>query len=45
MICDIIEEKLVVTPNNHTELYAIQTWLKKHPSTDLEVDLSDADEF
>ena len=45
MRCEIIEEKLIVIPENHTEIYAMSKWKEEHPLKEIDVDPLDLEEF
>ena len=38
MKCEIIGEKIVVVPDNQTEVYAMNKWLTEHPIDEIELD-------
>ena len=38
MKCEIIDDQLIVIPDNHTEVYAISKWLGDHPLNEIDID-------
>lgn len=45
MRCEIIDEQLIVIPENHTEIYAMRKWKQDHPLKEVDVDPLDMDDF
>lgn len=45
MRCEIVGDKLIILPDNHTEIYAINKWLSEHPIEEISVDPFQTDDI